>query len=358
MERPLVISDDHRVLDELVRIAAAAQVDVAICTELPGRPRWRSAPAVILDARLVAVAVRAGLPRRSGVVVVAADVLDAPTWSSCVRLGAEHAVGLSECDAVLVEMLAAAVDPEPGDGRCLAVLGACGGAGASVLAVALAVAAARSADREAFLVDCDPWGCGADALLGIQDGLRWHDLAASGGRLPSDALRSGLPSVPVRHGRVVVLCHDRDRPSGPPAQTLDVVLESTRRSGSLAVVDLPRQPGEAADRAIERADLTVLVVPADVRGCLAGRKVRDRVNDLGGRLAAVVRGPCPSGVGPDDVAEAIDVQVVARMRGRPSLARELDHGRIPGLGSRGPVARAAEAVLAAAGALPTRRGPS
>ena len=358
MERPLVITDDPFVVDELVRIAAAAQVEVEVRADVPPRARWRHAPAVIIDARRVAAALRSGVPRRPGVVVIAADTLDDPTWSACVQLGAERAVPLADCATVLVDMLSAASDPAPGDGRCVAVVGACGGAGASVLAVALAAAAARSDKGETLLLDCDPWGSGADALLGIGDGVRWHDLAASGGRLPTDALRSGLPSVPVGRGRISVLCCGRDRPRGPAVHTLDVVLESARRAGTFAVVDLPRQPGEAADRAVERADLTVIVVPADVRACLAGRKVRDRLHGLGGRLAAVVRGPCPSGVGPDDVAVALDVPVVARMRGWPALARELDHGRMPGVLGRGPLVRAAEAVIGAAGAgSPQRFGP-
>jgi hypothetical protein len=100
MERPLVITDDPFVVDELVRIAAAAQVEVEVRADVPPRARWRHAPAVIIDARRVAAALRSGVPRRPGVVVIAADTLDDPTWSACVQLGAERAVPLADCATV------------------------------------------------------------------------------------------------------------------------------------------------------------------------------------------------------------------------------------------------------------------
>ncbi len=347
MEQPLVVVNDGQIVEVVGRIAAAAGVEIEVTADLPSRVRWLAAPAVVIDAQLVDRAVRAGLPRRPSVVAVAAGPLDGSDWSSCVRLGVERTVPLADCDGVLVEMLSDAVDPDPGGGRCLAVVGACGGAGASVFAIALAATAGRVGESDALLVDCDPWGAGADATLGIEDGLRWPDLATSGGRLAPDALRSGLPSVKVGGGRLIVLCPGRGGGSGPTPDAMEVVLESARRGGTLAVVDLPRQPGDVADRVLERADLVVLVVPADLRSCLAGRKIRDRVEALGGRMGAVVRGPCPSGIGPDDVAAALAVPVLARMRGRPALARDLDHGRIPGIDRRDPLARAAAAVLAA-----------
>jgi hypothetical protein len=43
------------------------------------------------------------------------------------------------------------------------------------------------------------------------------------------------------------------------------VLDAGRRAGETVVCDLPRYPTEAAVAALEVADLTVLVVPADVR---------------------------------------------------------------------------------------------
>ncbi len=59
----------------------------------------------------------------------------------------------------------------------VAVVGGRGGAGASVLATALALTAARR-DLEVTLLDLDPLGGGLDLLLGAEaaPGLRWGDL--------------------------------------------------------------------------------------------------------------------------------------------------------------------------------------
>lgn len=75
-------------------------------------------------------------------------------------------------------------------GQVVAVIGGCGGAGASWFSVALARVA-----TDALLVDLDPWGGGIDLLLGAEgvSGLRWPDLAVQGGRLNFSAVREALP---------------------------------------------------------------------------------------------------------------------------------------------------------------------
>src|SRR6478672_4416743 len=183
-DRPLIVTDDEQVLDDLLRVAAAAGVEVAHTREPESRALWRTASAVIIDAALVPRAVTAALPRRPGVVVVATAEPRAELWELCVRLGVDRTVLLDGCEEVLIELLSEAVLGGAGKGLCVAVLGACGGAGASVLASAVACAAA-SARSEVLLVDCDPWGTGLDVMLGIENdpGLRWRDLAAPSGRL-------------------------------------------------------------------------------------------------------------------------------------------------------------------------------
>lgn len=97
------------------------------------------------------------------------------------------------------------------------------------------------------------------------------------------------------------------------------------------------------------ADLTVLVVPADVRGCYGAARVVPRLVDAGARLGLVVRGPSPGGLGADDVASALGLPLLAGMRPEPGLARRLDAGDPPGANPKGPLARAAAAVLDRAG---------
>ncbi len=351
-DRPLIITDDVLVLDDLLRLAAAAGVEVSHAREPDSRARWRSAPLVLIDAGLVARAVDARLPRRSGVVVVSTAEPDSELWAHCVRLGVDRTLLLDRSDEVLIGLLSDALSGGTANGLCVAVLGACGGAGASVFAGALGFAAARAGggvNDQVLLVDCDPLSAGLDVLLGIEEnaGLRWADLAARSGRLSADALQQALPGVKVGSGRVGVLSHGRHPEGEISSDVMNVVLDAGRRSGAVTVLDLPRQPGPAADLVLEQADLTVLLAPADVRGCWAADRVRGRIRDIGSRAGLVVRGPSPGGMGAREMAEFLDLPLLASMRPVPSLSRELEFGLAAGADRRRPLARAAREVLSA-----------
>lgn len=345
-DRPLIITDNEYVLDDLLRVAAAAGVEVSHSRDPASRGLWRSASVVLIDATLVGAAVRAGLARRPGVVAVASTEPGSGLWEMCVRLGVERTVLLENSEELLVGVLSDAVAGGPGDGRCVAVLGACGGAGASVFAGALALAAARRAGQ-VLLVDCDPWGAGLDVILGIEDspGLRWPDLAAPSGRLQIDELQRALPGVDVGAGRIAVLCHDLQPGFEIPGPVVEVVLDAGRRAGATSVVDLPRQPGPVTDRVLDRADLAVLVTPADVRACWAARRVCARISALGTRTGLVVRGPSPGGMGAREIAEVLGLPLLATMRGDSSVARDLESGLVGRTDRRRPLVKAASTVL-------------
>lgn len=347
--RPLLITADGALLGDLQRIAAAAGVEVEHNADAVARAPWMTAPVVLLDAVLLRNAVHAGLPRRPGVVVVAAGEPPDEMWELCVRLGVERTVvlGGTTSEQLLIDLLSDALSSGSRRGPCLVVLGACGGAGASVFAAALALAAARPG-ADSLLVDADPWGAGSDVLLGIEGapGLRWGDLAAASGRLPADALQRALPSVGAGRGRVAVLTFGRSSTATLESSVMDAVLASGRRAGRTTVVDLPRHPDPAADRALERADLVVVVTPADVRGCWAADRVRARILQIGCRAGVVVRGPSPGGLGAGDLAGVLQLPLLARMRADPALPRDLEIGLALVAGSGRPLSRAAGQVLA------------
>jgi secretion/DNA translocation related CpaE-like protein len=349
-ERPWLITDNDGVLDEVLRVAAAAGVDLLHGREPASRATWRSAPLVLIDGASVPAAVAARLPRRPGVVVICAAEPAPQVWEQCVRLGVERTVLLGRDDRVLVDLLSEAATDQPGGGRTIAVIGGCGGAGASVFSCAVAVAAFR-AGRSVLLADCDRWGPGLDVLLGIESepGVRWSDLTAPAGRLVTADLHNALPRLPMSRGSVALLCHDREAAREVPPGTLDVLLDSGRRSGDVTVLDLPRHPGQALDRAAELADLTVLVVPADVWGCFAAGRTHARLAELGATVGLVVRGPSPGGLGAEDLGEALGLPVLASMRPQPRLVRDLEDGRPPGLDPRSPLGRAANVVVRRAG---------
>ena len=342
------MTSDPEVLAEVERAAAAAGVGLAASASAPPAGAWRQARLVLLDAAECVAAVDAGLPPRDDIVVLSTADLAVEQWRACLALGVRRVIAARATDE-LVGLLAdsAGAGPVgPGGGRAVAVIGACGGAGATTLAVAVAFAAQR-ADRPCVLVDLDPWGAGLDVAVGLERvaGARWGDISAPSGRLPVEVLHRALPTLRVGRARLAVLGHARTGARPVEPMLLDTVLDAAVRSGEMCVLDLPRAQAEAADRALVRADLTVLVVPADVRSCYGAARVAGRLADMGVRPCLVVRGPSPGGLGADDIAATLQLPLLAAMRPEPGLDRRLDAGDPPGAGAKGPLARAAAAVL-------------
>ena len=345
--RPLVVADDPDLLDDLVRLAAAACVEVEVAPDpYAACASWSSAPTVFVDAGLGAACVRARLPRRARVVLVAgprAAADDDEVWSLAAQLGAEHVVFLPAAEAWLVDRLSDAASGRGGPGRLVGVLAGRGGGGASVLAAALAVTAVRAGVRT-LLVDADPYGGGLDLVLGGEDaaGLRWPELAGMTGRVSGPALYDALPTV----GELCLLSWDRgDLLSVPPA-AVDAVLAAGRRAGDLVVVDLPRRPDEAAVRVLQAADLVLLVVPAEVRACAAAARVARAVAPHCTDLRVVVRGPAPAGLRSRDLVRVLGLPVAGVMRPERGLAAALERGEAPGGRGTGPLAELCRRVLA------------
>jgi secretion/DNA translocation related CpaE-like protein len=270
-----------------------------------------------------------------------------------MQVGAERVLPLPDAEPSVIGMLADAAEGATGDGRVIAVIGGRGGAGASVFVAAVGLLAVRRGER-VLLVDCDPLGGGLDLLLGVEqaDGLRWPDLAVAGGRVPAAALHGALPAVtlPAAAGAGPLTVLSCGRGGDPPAaDAVASVLDAGRRAGDTVVCDLPRHMPAEASAALDRSELVVLVVPAEVRGCAAAVPVAKRLLERGCQVHAVVRGPAPGGLVPADVARALSVPLLTAMRPEPRLAAALEAGRLPVRSTHGPLARAAAAVLDAAG---------
>ncbi|GGM65404.1 ATPase AAA [Longimycelium tulufanense] len=303
---------------------------------------------MLLDGYAATDCAAGALPRRHGVLVFCSGEPPPPVWQAAVAVGAERVLALPAAESWLISRFADAIEsPGPVVGRILAVCAGRGGAGASVLAAAVAAAAAHRGSRT-LLVDCDPHGGGLDLLLGIEErqGPRWPVLALTGGRVAAASLHATLPTVQLGDAALTVLSCDRSG-KGPSPAAVAAVLEAGRRAGDTVVCDLPRYPTDAALTVLGRADLTVLLVPAEVRACAAASGVARAALEHGARLGLLVRGPAPGGLTPADVATALDLPLLAATRPEPGLERALDRGRLP-LRRRGPLAGAARAVLTAA----------
>ncbi|RZQ61603.1 septum site-determining protein Ssd [Amycolatopsis suaedae] len=336
---PLVVAGEEPLLDELIRLMAAAGCDPECVPDLPAaRPRWADPPVVLVDEAAVAPDEPA-LPRRQGVVLVCKSAASPDTYRRAFAVGAERVMCLPDDEAEMLTMLSDVVAGPAREGRIVAVIGGRGGAGASVFAAGLTLRAAREG-AEAMLVDCDPFSGGMDVLLGggrtasaRWDSLRW------GGNVTVAQLRDTLPGRPCGTGRLSFVTGDH-----PSAEAVAAVVDVGRRAGRLVVCDLAREPG-CGGPALDRADLIVLLVPAELRAAAAAKRLLDRITVHRDRVRMIIRGPAPDEMGHDDVMAMVGVPMLTELRTDRGLLRPMHRGEFdPRPGSA--IGRAAKAVLA------------
>ena len=338
----LAVLAEPALRDELDRVAAAVGVRVVHAgSALPvSRKAWSAASAVVLDEAAAQGCAVTGLPRRAHVIVVTGDDPASVTWAAAIDVGAGHVLKLPAQEHDLVRELADAgesVRDVGARGAVVAVIGGRGGAGASLLAVAVAQAA-----NDSLLVDVDPWAGGIDLLVGAETtpGVRWPDLALRGGRLTWSAVRDALP----QHRGISMLSGTR-RGRELDAAAVQAVVEAGRRGGATVVCDLPRRLTDAVEIALDTADLVVVVTPCDVRACAATATIVPVLAGINPNIGLVVRGPSPGGLRAEEVAAIAAVPLVASMKPDPGLSEQLEHGGLR-LGRRSALAAAARRVLA------------
>jgi secretion/DNA translocation related CpaE-like protein len=327
------VCTDPGLLDDLLRLLAAAGTTGELTSGAGAlRRAHRDAPLVLLGAEVLASAPVRALPRRAGLLVVAAGEPDAAVWPAAVEVGAERVVVLPRDETWLVERVAAAVRAPVRPGWLAVVGGACGGAGASTLATALALAARTSAGPDVLLVDGDGWGAGLDLLLGAEraEGLRWPELVGVSGRVAGPALAAALPEA----CGVPVLAAARDDPQDVPAEALLAVSTGARDSGCGVVVDLPAR-GAAAEPVLAEADLAVLLVPARLRAAAAARALVDGERSPWGS-ALVVSRPVPGGLTRSEVADVVGRPVAAELAADRSAVARSERGEPPSIAARSP----------------------
>jgi secretion/DNA translocation related CpaE-like protein len=342
--RPLIVTEDEGLLDDLLRLCAAAGAEAEVSFGPPGRPgSWESAPVVLVGDECVTSL--HGMSRRPGVLLIGHDLDDETVWRRAVGIGADHVLFLPDAEPWLVDRIADAAEGIGEPALTIGVVGGRGGAGASTLACALAVTAARSGHRT-MLIDGDPLGGGIDVLLGGEraGGLRWPDLAESQGRVSSGALEESLP----RLHDLSVLSWDRGDSVVITPEAMRSVLGAARRRGGVVVVDLPRRVDEGVIEALSQIDVGLLVVPAELRAVAAADRVASRIGMVLRDLRVVARGPFPPGLDDEEIARLLNLRLVGELPAENGLLHAVDGGRPPGAGGRGPLARFCSAFLAEA----------
>ena len=193
-------------------------------------------------------------------------------------------------------------------GQVLAVTGARGGLGASVLLLHLAWALGR-AGRRVAMMDLDPTG-GLDLLCGqsVLTGLRWADLPAE-----ESAFRPGhlVGALPVWHAMPVLTGDVR----GGPLPCAEAVLEAMRAEHDVVLVDLPRGAPPPPGAGV------LILTGLDLRSAVAAESTASRLR--GTAPAAVVPADAEAATA-DAAAAEVPVWLVARQVGEDVLAEDLE----------------------------------
>ena len=192
--------------------------------------------------------------------------------------------------------------------QVLAVTGARGGLGASVLLLHLAWALGR-AGRRVAMMDLDPTG-GLDLLCGqsVLTGLRWADLPAE-----ESAFRPGhlVGALPVWHAMPVLTGDVR----GGPLPCAEAVLEAMRAEHDVVLVDLPRGAPPPPGAGV------LIVTGLDLRSAVAAESIASRLR--GTAPAAVVAADAEAATA-DAVAAEVPVWLVVRQVGEDVVVEDLE----------------------------------
>ncbi len=340
MSAPLFVTGDETLLDELLRLAAAAGTTPEVAHDAAGGLRaWQKASLVLVGEDVAADLVRLSPTRRDAVFVVLTAPVPDRVFQVALALGAESVAELPRSEGWLVERLTDVVDSGPARGLTIGVVGGSGGSGATTFACALAQVAGRAGPS--VVIDADPLGPGVDRVLGIDlvDGVRWDALGHTTGRLSGRALRDSLPR---RDGVAALTWYAGAHPRPLQAFAAREALSAARRGHDTVVVDLPRALDPLAEELAARCDHVLVTVVTTVAGVAAAMRACGRFADPGG-LGLVVRG---SGMDDEALTRAVGVLVVHRMPDQRGLAESIDVGLGPVRSRRGPLGRAATGVLA------------
>lgn len=326
----LVAVSDPVIHPEATHIAAATGRDVI--DTIDPREITRLLPrahAVLADAgtaRHIAT-----LDRRSGIHLLAAD--PGPVdWRLAVLAHAENGYVLPAQAPELLEALGHAAVPDrstpDGRGTLIAVCGAAGGSGTSVLAAAMARVAARS--HPTTLVDATEFSGGLDLLLGLEEspGVRWPELQLGEGTVSAADLRAALP---VTGDGIACLSAARTTVADPFHLTPDVltpVLESLRGAPGVAVIDVPRE-GACTDAVLDASDHVVLLIPAELRPAAAAARLVARLSAARTTVTGVVRHRYWSGLSTTDIGDITRCTILAELGNLPRLSRTVELGGLP-----------------------------
>lgn len=342
---PLLVTRDALLLDDLLRLAAAAGVALDAADDGTSAMRgWSSAAVVLVGVDEIENVAEQRPPRRDGVHVVGHGPVEERVFRAALTAGAVNVVELPASEAWLVELLTDVSDDAAGRRSrsvcTLGVISGSGGAGATTFAAALAVV---SAERQvSALVDLDPLGPGLDRVVGLDgsDGVRWDALVGTRGRLGSRSLRQALPE---KDG-LAVLTWDIAAPVELDSASVREVLSAAQRGNGLVVVDLPRALDDVTVEVVTRCDRVLVVVAPTIVGVASAAKVLAGLRTATDRTGLVLRRG-GAAVASDQIAATLGAPLLAELPRQRRLPEHLELGLGPVHGQRSALGRTARSTL-------------
>jgi secretion/DNA translocation related CpaE-like protein len=339
----LLVTCDETVLDDVLRLAAAAGVNLDVAHDTGSALKgWSSAAVLLVGADQARAVADRQPPRRNQVHLVGRGPARDDLFRAAVELGAQDVVELPAGEAWLVELLSDVADGTVGSACTIGVVAGSGGAGATTLACAVAITAASSGP--ALLADLDPFGPGLDRVVGFDDvpGIHWDALLDSRGRFGSRSLRAALP----QRDRLAVITWGAGSAVCLGAAPVREVLTASQRGNDVVVVDLPRTTTEVVTEVVGRCDHVVVVVEPTIGSVASAGRLTAQLRGVNESLSLVVRGG--SGAVPAErIAGILDLRLAVSMARQRRLAEQVDLGLGPVHSRRSPLARAAQELLRA-----------
>ena len=292
MTRTVLATADPIVIDHVRSLASAGNAEIEIVNSLLSLgSHWSDDSLLLLGSDFIESVHARGKRRNLAVVTWQFDTqaaIPAALWRQALLIGAEHVVALPHADDWLAERLTPAAVEFGSPARVLAIGGVCGGAGASTLAVGLAVAA-RHAGHRVLLIDADLTGGGLDLLLGAETrpGARWPELALTSGRMSAETL---IPALPTPHG-ISLISASRDSQAHPTPQAWESILECAVRTFDAVVIDLGRaELDHFVLELLHQMNAPVWwIVPTRIRAIAAASVVIERASSVWTNQEIIVR---------------------------------------------------------------------
>lgn len=309
----LLITCDDRVISEFKTIAAVTQTHLVIASE-PTKSEIDLAYRVFVSQELAEIEIT-----HSDIVLVVVGASNIETWSSALRLSANHVATIPESRDWLIENL---VQPIRSKGLSVAVVPASGGAGASLLSCGLAFHA-RQIFHEVALVDLDENSASLDITFGLenQPGMRWQDFSNLSGSINGNDILRSLPN----RDNVGLLTHGKLTDSTTTPKNL--VLEKLNEACDLVVIDFPRLSDKHFSiDALTNCDLVLVVTTATIRGCASAKRSIAGLAGYAKNIELVVRNVPGSNLNPMQIAELLNTPLAAIVNTDVRIAEQIEQG--------------------------------